>query len=144
MIKHKRVLIQCGMFISDLKRDHNYVLENINKEMYNVYGPIMFIKNNDYLELLGSVIALSELEPKDFSDKISVYVGPALNTLKFDYIITVNKTVLDTQEYYIRSQVLPRLNGRYDIHSCAEAHMYCDTLDEAIDFLNEVYQIVQH
>jgi hypothetical protein len=142
MSKHKRVLIQCGMFISDLRRDYNMVLENLNKELYNAYSPIMFVQHDDYLELLGSVIALSELEPKDFNDKISVYVGPALNTLKFDYIITVNKFVLDTQESYVRSMVLPRLNGRYDIHSCAEAHMYCETLDEAIDFLNEVYQLV--
>lgn len=135
-MKHKKILIQSSAFIADLKRDYSLVLENIDKEKYNVYSPVIFVKDDDYLELLASVIALKDFEPAGINEKINIYVGPALLEMEFDYIISVNTQVLEAQESYMRTHVLPRLNGKYDIHSVAESDILLKTIDEAIEYLN--------
>lgn len=133
----KKILIQCSMFIPDLKEKFNETLETINKSKYNVYSPITFVKEHNYIQLIAAAISLKNFNPSEINNKPSIYVGPALSSTKFDYIISIDKEVVEAQEIYVTTQILPRMKNEYTFHQSSESNLFFKAIKEAVDYLNE-------
>lgn len=138
-MNYKKILIQSSMFVADLRKDFNILLENIDKEKYNVYSPITYVKEDNYYQLIGAVVALEKFDTKDINDKISIYFGPASLKLKFDYIITVKPIILEAQEFYVDNNIMPffkDFNMLSGFHKTTSSNKRFNNIDEAIEFLN--------
>ena len=141
-MKQHKILIHSSMFIADLKRDFQKLLENLDKEKYNVYSPVAYVLEDNYYQLMGAVIALEDFNPSEINNKVSIYFGPASSSLSFDYTITVNPIVVDAQEAYVELNFMKFLrdaNMLNGLHKSSNSDVIFNTLDEAITFLNKEY-----
>lgn len=143
----RKILILSSIYIEDLTAIYVFLQARLDKNKYAVISPMMYIKdnntsNNKLIQLMGNAVAMSKeldffaLKAKE-ENKDLLYFGPAVNAAKFDDIIVLNNTILETQEAFLKSSFKNNemLNMFY---STADKTKEFEVAQDLVDYLNNV------
>lgn len=140
----KKYLLLTSMFSNDMKEAYDKIIK-LNEEAghkFTVLSPISIIpgKKDKYLETIAAALNMKDLiEEAEKYDRDLIYIGPAIATVEFDCVYTVDaKTILNQEkmlESFVKGNEMEVLLSKF--HRSNRSDEDFDTVEDFFERMSE-------
>lgn len=120
------------------------MLEDLKKEVYNLYNPDTKLSLNEYNNLIKLCVDINEMAAVVFiyDNMIENKISPDKNT--YNLINKLHsKIIKESNNIYIKNQNIGKLNPRRRIHKIIKGYNYSNNYNKALVNVNKVKEYIE-